>query len=54
MEIIEKYRGLNEACKKTKVLLGGEKKEEGFAKDGFIEVFCKQPPRPREPQEKDN
>lgn len=45
--IIEKYKALNEACKKyPRINLGRSmpsyEKEDirGYAKDGFIEVFC--------------
>lgn len=50
-KIIEKYRDLYNACKKyPKIILSsrvGErpklyKEPEGYAKDGFVEKFCKE------------
>ena len=44
--IIEKYKDLHEACLKyPKIILGNKPKKykspQGYAKDGFVERFCK-------------
>lgn len=47
--IIEKYKKLYEACSKhPEIILGGAgnkpkiyKEPQGYAKDGFVEKFCK-------------
>lgn len=50
-KIIEKYKNLYEACKKyPKIILSSRvcespkvyREPKGYAKDGFIEVFCKE------------